>query len=304
MLEKNSQLRAILTALVVVAVAAVVLSRALTAPANAGVSTVSVIVELRDEPGAVYKARTEKSGGTVSQDQLRAYRDGLTAKQNAFMTSLAGKGISATIVSRDVKNYDGNIAATMPLRYSLVYNGMAMKVNENSISALRNMPEVKSVHADETLITSLNNSVSYIGAPKVYGNAAELTQFDTLNEGYEGQGMYVSIIDTGIDWTHPMFGGDPTPPRLAVMPAGPTQANTNKKVVYYLPRTISRLKMVSVTARTSPPLSPAIWRKRWMEFGCTASRRRRSSCLTKFAATSNQRSARFSPSAVANLRTP
>ena len=36
------------------------------------------------------------------------------------------------------------------------------------------MPEVKSVHADETLITSLNNSVSYIGAPKVYGNAAEL----------------------------------------------------------------------------------------------------------------------------------
>ncbi|MFZ0750024.1 MAG: S8 family serine peptidase [Pyrinomonadaceae bacterium] len=237
MLEKNSQLRAILTALVVVAVAAVVLSRALTAPASAGVNTVSVIVELRDEPGAVYKARTEKSGGTVSQDQLRAYRDGLTAKQNAFLTSLAGNGISATVVSRDVKNYDGNIAATVPLRYSLVYNGMALKVNQNSISALRNMPEVKSVHADETLITSLNNSVSYIGAPKVYGNAAELTQFDTLNEGYEGQGMYVSIIDTGIDWTHPMFGGDPTPPRLAVMPAGPTQANTNKKVVYYLPLT-------------------------------------------------------------------
>ncbi|MGZ5434962.1 MAG: S8 family serine peptidase [Pyrinomonadaceae bacterium] len=237
MLEKNSQLRAILTALVVVAIAAVVLSRALTAPASAGVSTVSVIVELRDEPGAVYKARTEKSGGTVSQDQLRAYRDGLTAKQDAFLASLAGKGISATIVSRDVKNYDGNIAATVPLRYSLVYNGMAMKVNQDSITALRNMPEVKSVHADETLITSLNNSVSYIGAPKVYGNAAELTQFDTLNEGYEGQGMYVSIIDTGIDWTHPMFGGDPTPPRLAVMPAGPTQGKTNQKVVYYLPLT-------------------------------------------------------------------
>lgn len=237
MMKKNSQLRAILTALVVVAIAAVVLSRALTAPASAGVTTVSVIVELRDEPGAVYKARTEKSGGTVSQDQLRAYRDGLTAKQDAFLASLAGKGISATIVSRDVKNYDGNIAATVPLRYSLVYNGMAMKVNQDSITALRNMPEVKSVHADETLITSLNNSVSYIGAPKVYGNAAELTQFDTLNEGYEGQGMYVSIIDTGIDWTHPMFGGDPTPPRLAVMPAGPTQSKTNQKVVYYLPLT-------------------------------------------------------------------
>ena len=126
MLEKNSQVRAILTALVVVAVAAVLLSRALTAPASAGSRTVSVIVELRDEPGAVYKARTEKSGGTVSQDQLRAYRDGLTAKQDAFLASLASKGISAAIVSRNVRNYDGNVAATVPLRYSLVYNGMAL----------------------------------------------------------------------------------------------------------------------------------------------------------------------------------
>lgn len=237
MLRKNSQFRAILTALVFVAAAIVLLNRTATTPVSAVSAPVSVIVELRDEPGAVYKARTEKSGGTVSQDQLKAYRDGLTTKQDAFIASLASRGISATIVSRNVKNYDGNVAATVPLRYSLVYNGMALKVSESSISALRSMPEVKSVHADETLFTSLNHSVSYIGAPRVYGNAAELTPFDTLNEGYEGQGMYISIIDTGIDWTHPMFGGDPTPPRLAVMPAGPTQNNTNKKVVYYLPLT-------------------------------------------------------------------
>ncbi|MGZ8842773.1 MAG: S8 family serine peptidase [Pyrinomonadaceae bacterium] len=205
--------------------------------ASVNTSVVSVIVELRDEPGAVYKARTEKSGGTVSQDQLRAYRDGLTVKQDAFLGALASNGVAASVVTRNVKNYDGNIAATVPLRYSLVYNGMALKVSESSIPAIRSMSQVKSVHSDETLITTLNNSVPYINAPQVYGNAAELTQFDTQNEGYEGQGMYVSIIDTGIDWTHPMFGGDPTPPRLAVLPAGPTQGNTNKKVVYYLPLT-------------------------------------------------------------------
>src|SRR6185503_19506050 len=198
---------------------------------------VSVIVELKDEPGAVYKARTEKAGGTVSQDQLKAYRDGLTAKQADFLKALAAKGIGASLVSRNVKNFDGSVAATVPLQYSLVYNGMALKVSESSIPAIRSMSQVKSVHADERLITNLNNSVPYITAPKVYGAAAELTPFDTLNEGYEGQGMYVSIIDTGIDWTHPMFGGDPTPPRLAVLPAGPTQSNTNKKVVYYLPLT-------------------------------------------------------------------
>src|SRR5215210_5370687 len=48
--------------------------------------------------------------------------------------------------------------------------------------------------------------------------------------------MYVSVIDTGIDWTHPMFGGDPTPPRLAVAPAS-ASVPTNQKVVYYLPLT-------------------------------------------------------------------
>src|SRR6266550_6946110 len=74
--------------------------------ANSSTDQVSVIVELRDEPGAVYKARTEKAGGMVSQDQLKAYRDGLSAKQDDFLKALASRGIAATVVSRDVKNYD------------------------------------------------------------------------------------------------------------------------------------------------------------------------------------------------------
>jgi hypothetical protein len=56
--------------------AAAVISTLLALPfyvstATSNNSLVSVIVELRDEPGAVYKARTEKSGGAVSQDQLK-----------------------------------------------------------------------------------------------------------------------------------------------------------------------------------------------------------------------------------------
>jgi len=198
---------------------------------------VSVIVELKDEPAAVYKARTEKSGGAVSNDQLKAYRDGLIAKQADFLKAVAANGIGASLVSRDVKGFDGSVTATVPLQYSLVLNGMAMKIDESKIAALRSMPEVKRVSSDELLTLNLNNSVPYTRAPEVYGRYAEVSQFDTQNEGYEGQGMYVSIIDTGIDWTHPMFGGDPTPPRLAVMPAGPTQSKTNQKVVYYLPLT-------------------------------------------------------------------
>lgn len=197
---------------------------------------ISVIVELRDEPAAVYKARTEQAGGTVSQEQLKTYRDGLTAKQADFLKALSANGISASIVTRSVNNYDGSLAATVPLQYSLVYNGMALMVDESTISSIRNMPQVKGVHSDERLTTQLNNSVPYIGAPKLYGkDPNDMTPFATMPDGNEGQGVYVAVIDTGVDWTHPMFGGDPTPPRLAVLPAGATQSKTNQKVVYYLP---------------------------------------------------------------------
>src|SRR5256714_743558 len=197
---------------------------------------VSVIVELRDEPAAVYKTRTEKSGGTVSQEQLKAYRDGLAAKQADFLKALSANGVSASIVSRIVNDYAGSLAATVHLQYSLVLNGMALTVDQSSIAAIRNMPQVKSVHSDEKLTTNLNNSVPYIRAPQLYGkDPNDMTPFATMPDGNEGQGVYVAIIDTGIDWTHPMFGGDPTPPRLAVLPAGSTQSKTNQKVVYYLP---------------------------------------------------------------------
>src|SRR6266850_8072147 len=154
--------------------AAVIIAALLALPflistATSSTDQVSVIVELRDEPGAVYRARTEKSGVSVSQDQLKAYRDQLTAKQDDFLKALASNGITASVLSRDVKNYDGNVAATVQLRYTLVLDGMALKVSPSAIGAIRSMPQVKSVHSDEKLITNLNNSVPYTRAPQVYG---------------------------------------------------------------------------------------------------------------------------------------
>ena len=58
-----------------------------------------------------------------------------------------------------------------------------------------------------------------------------LTQYDELNTGgLHGEGTYIAVIDSGIDWSHPMFGGDPTPPRLGVAPPV-AAANSNQKVV-------------------------------------------------------------------------
>ncbi len=236
MFATTLKLRSVITALALLAMTIVALNLTATNSATA-TGGVSVIVELKDDPGAVYEAKTRKSGGSVSTEAMQAYRNGLSAKQDEFLAALAANGINATLMSRDVKNLDGSLAANIPLRYTLVYNGVALRVSPASIEAIKGMPQVKNVHKNEILQTTLNKSVNYIRAPQVYGSVKELTQFDNLREGYEGQGIYISVIDTGVDWTHPMFGGDPTPPRLAVAPPTPAATNSNQKVVYYLPLT-------------------------------------------------------------------
>ena len=200
--------------------------------------TVRVIVQLRDDPGAVYQAKAAKAGGSISDDQLQAYRNQISAKQDQFLNALSSSGVIYTVVSRDVKNFDGSLAATVPLRYTLVYDGLALDIPYLAIDTIRAMPNVKSVQPDATLRTELNHSVKYIRAPEVYNGEEQdvSSQFYSSNPNNNvGQDINVAIIDTGVDWTHPMFGGDVTPPRLAVLPPGSTQDKTNKKVIYYLP---------------------------------------------------------------------
>ena len=237
MFDKFTKLRSVLTALILLAAVVLLLTQTNTTRVTASNNPVSVIVELRDDPGAIYKARIEKSGGVVSSNALQAYRDQLLTKQDAFLSALGSSGISYSVISRNVKNYDGSVAAAVKLRYTLAYNGLALSVAPDAVNAIKAMPQVKGIYPDAVLHTMLNYSVDYIHAPQVYGKYQELTQYDNFREGYEGQGINIAIIDTGVDWTHPMFGGDPTPPRLGVAPPTPAATSTNQKVIYYLPLT-------------------------------------------------------------------
>ncbi|HJZ13535.1 MAG TPA: hypothetical protein VJ521_15385, partial [Acidobacteriota bacterium] len=201
MFAKYIKLRLILAVLVLFFAAVVLLDQTWIKPVGATDGSVSVIVALKDEPAAVYKARAEKSGQVVSNEALQAYRDQLRSKQDSFLTALASRGVTASVISRNVKNPDGSVAATIPLRYTLVYNGLALSVQRSAIDAIKAMPEVKGVQLNDLLYTALNKSVDYINAPKVYAAVKELTQFDDLREGFEGQGINIAVLDTGIDWT-------------------------------------------------------------------------------------------------------
>jgi len=222
-------------ALMVIAISTIAMYKVASTQATTG--SVSVIVELQDDPAAVYKARTEKAGGSVSGDQLQAYRDGLRATQDQFLSALTNQGVSYSLDSVDIKGFDGNTAATIQYRYTMVLNAVGLTVPQSSLATLKSMPQVKKVDANRYYHVDLSKSVDYIDAPRLYGsNPNDLTPFASFPDGNEGQGVYVAVIDTGIDWTHAMFGGDPTPPRLGVAPAA-AAVNTNQKVAYYLPFT-------------------------------------------------------------------
>jgi hypothetical protein len=76
--------------------------------ADGGAGTVSVIVEFRDDPAAVYAARAKRNGETLSDAQIQGYRDRLRAKQDEFLRELAAGGVASAIKSHDIKNYDGS----------------------------------------------------------------------------------------------------------------------------------------------------------------------------------------------------
>jgi subtilisin family serine protease len=236
MYGKSIKLRSILTLLVFLFAAIIVLNRTVSVPVSADIGTTSLIVELRDDPAAVYKAKTEKAGGTVTDEQLQAYRDQLRASQDQFLTDLRARGISFQIDGVDVKSLTGAAMGRVEFRNTLVLNAITLNVPKSAVASIKSLPQVKRVEPNRAQKLLLSKSVSYINAPAVYGQVQELTANDNHREGYEGQGINIAVLDTGIDWNHEMFGGDPTPPRHGLAP-DVAALNSNKKVIYYLPLT-------------------------------------------------------------------
>lgn len=196
-------------------------------------SATTVIVELHQAPAAHFAAAQALAGSPVSVSELQARRAALRTGQDQFLAALTQAGIDHTIGRTRVFTYAGT-SSTFEQRYTLVLNAVALIVTPDAAAAIAALPQVKAVHPNRAFTLNLDRSVDYIGASRLYGALAELNAGDDIREGLEGYGVHLAVIDSGIDWTHPMFGGDVTPPRLGTNPAV-ALLRTNEKVIYYLP---------------------------------------------------------------------
>ena len=148
---------------------------------------VGVVVELYGDPAAVVYAQAKK---TLPHEQA-------VAKAAAQVETLAQRQVDFLNVMRAQ-----HIAFTKLYSTQRVYNGIWMYVDAKDIGRLAALPNVKALHPIVTKKISNDTGVPMIGALEAWQGAT--------GTEYQGEGIRVGVIDTGVDYLHADFGGPGT----------------------------------------------------------------------------------------------
>ncbi|MDR9854154.1 S8 family serine peptidase [Paenibacillus sp. VCA1] len=142
---------------------------------------ISVIVQLENDPLKVYESKPSlRARSSIGSYQTQLNQEHLTFKSAALAKT----------------------SAQFHREYSKVFNGYAVTLPANQVDQLLTLPGVKAVfpnaevHAlpieEKPEITPyMDESAPLIGANEMW------------NSGYDGKGIKVAVIDTGIDYHHP-----------------------------------------------------------------------------------------------------
>ena len=146
---------------------------------NADPST--VVVQLRQKSAAEVQAERGRDLTQSEHDQIE--RD-LKARQDALHSRIEAVG--------------GTVLAD----FQSALNGIKVAIAPERQSALKSLPGFKAILPVSIVTRDNAVSVPYIGAPQVWSPAS--------GHGFQGEGIKIGVIDTGIDYTHANFGGPGT----------------------------------------------------------------------------------------------
>ena len=148
---------------------------------KAATGTVEVVVQLAGKPLTLANgANAKRLGGTLSPAQQSAHSASLRASQSATMTRIAALG------------------GTELARVRIAYNALIVKIDASKIGAIATMSEVMSVRPVGKYQLDLSQTVPYVGASASQG------------VGFDGTGVRIAVLDSGIDFMHKNLGGPGT----------------------------------------------------------------------------------------------
>ncbi|HOW98460.1 MAG TPA: hypothetical protein PK634_11795, partial [Kiritimatiellia bacterium] len=153
-------------------------------PAVAVTNTLSVYLLLADEPAALAAAREAgRQGGRFGLSARQAGLDAasrIESRQQALRSALAGTGARETG------------------RFRRLVNAVRVDVPADELDAMWTLPGVVDIRPVRQFERNNATSVPFVGGLNAWTSAALRV---------DGSGVRIGIIDSGIDYTHAMFGG-------------------------------------------------------------------------------------------------
>jgi len=159
-------------------------------PPPDGILADYAIVTLKDQPLAAYDGHVPGYARTMPAPGHKLDLNSPAAQ--AYSSYLANARGNA-------KGWLKNTMSTAQVvgEYSVVLNGLAVKLNGNAMNGLLNAPGANWVAYDYLYHTEMNRSPALIGAATLWAAVG--------GQSNAGAGVKIGIIDTGIDQTHPFL---------------------------------------------------------------------------------------------------
>ncbi len=144
--------------------------------------TIPLLVQLEDQALVPFYLEQKQAGlGDVALGQAVQHQaKRIATDQEAMAKRLKADGVRVT------------------RRYSRLINALRVRIAPESRAALAKRAGVKRVERLRVYKLLTAKSVPAIGAKTAWG---------TRTTGFDGEGMRIAVIDSGLDYTHAMFGG-------------------------------------------------------------------------------------------------
>ncbi|WP_299741881.1 S8 family serine peptidase [uncultured Rossellomorea sp.] len=152
-----------------------------------------IIVQFQVDPAAVQVAKEKAKGKSASTLRLEEAQEKVDKSHKEFKEKINKvKSEKKSKITREFKN---------------AFNGVSMTVPAKEVLELIELPDVKAVWVDqeiqldlpieekETISPQMNDSIPFLGVDGLH------------DEGINGKGIKIGVLDTGIDYNHPDLEG-------------------------------------------------------------------------------------------------